>query len=224
MTPGQTLLMPVYRSMDLGTVECLLRLSACGEPWQISFLGGSAVLDRARSVLLSKWYKTSPHDVALMVDADIGFSPEQALQVCNLARAKRGIAHAAYPVRGGTRLALSPLTREQAIRFAADAPPLEIAHAGTGFLAVHRDVVRALTERLHEVDVGDDRAWPFFHQILDDQHQWGEDYSFCMRARQAGFQVWLDPSIQLCHRSEVTLTVSNVAQHAARELAEVARA
>jgi len=206
--------------MDLGTVECLLRLQQSGEPWQIMFFGGSAVLDRARSVLLSRWYKDNLTDVALMVDADIGFSPEQALQVCNLAREKRALAHAAYPVRGGTRLGLSPLADTEVIRFRTGAEPIEIAHAGTGFLAVHRDAVTALTRTLPEIELGDDMAWPFFHQILDEHAQWGEDYSFCMRARAAGFPVWLDPSIQICHRSETVLTVTNVAEHLTREAAQ----
>ena len=28
---------------------------------------------------------------------------------------------------------------------------------------------------------------------------WGEDYVFCRRARQAGFKIWIDPSIKLDH-------------------------
>ncbi len=28
---------------------------------------------------------------------------------------------------------------------------------------------------------------------------WGEDYVFCRRARQAGFKIWIDPTIALDH-------------------------
>src|SRR3970282_2168705 len=39
-------------------------------------------------------------------------------------------------------------------------------------------------------------------------HYLSEDWAFCERARQCGFQIWADPSIILQHRATVSVTVA----------------
>jgi hypothetical protein len=44
-----------------------------------------------------------------------------------------------------------------------------------------------------------DKVICFFDFELKDGHYVGEDYLFCDRAREQGFEVWIDPTIKLGH-------------------------
>jgi GT2 family glycosyltransferase len=35
----------------------------------------------------------------------------------------------------------------------------------------------------------------------------GEDYSFCVRARRAGFKVWVDPTVKVKHHKDTIYVV-----------------
>lgn len=64
---------------------------------------------------------------------------------------------------------------------------LEMGHMPTGCLLIHREVFRKLRR-------------PYFrHEYVEaskpdarDEFEMGEDYTFCQRAREAGFRIWLD--------------------------------
>jgi hypothetical protein len=66
--------------------------------------------------------------------------------------------------------------------------------------------------------------YPLFQQPLvreSEKGEWirlSEDWGFGHAAREAGFKVWLDPSVRLSHGSHVQVSVSNMARiHAAIE-------
>jgi len=51
---------------------------------------------------------------------------------------------------------------------------------------------------MEQVVASDDGFALFNCEIIDGEF-WGEDYVFCIRARQAGFKVLVDPRIELNH-------------------------
>jgi hypothetical protein len=53
---------------------------------------------------------------------------------------------------------------------------------------------------VHEKAI-DGEFWPLFEPHLDvrKKHRYGEDYSFCMRWRELGEKVWIDPEIAMGH-------------------------
>jgi hypothetical protein len=65
---------------------------------------------------------------------------------------------------------------------------VEMEWLGLGFLCITKDVVDALAE-------------PF----IRDGH-YGEDVAFCLNARDAGFELWLDPTIRVTHHKVLPLT------------------
>lgn len=210
-----TLLACVYRQLTAETAESILKLCASG--WRYQRHGGDALITRVRSVAASQWYREEAGDVFLMVDDDIEFSVADANKVAMLAREKRGIACAAYPVRGGTHLACRPL--EASIVFGPEAPPQEIEYAATGFMAVHRDVIASLIEDVplcHEAETW--AFWPIFDcMIVERAVPWGtvyeylsEDWAFCRRARDKGFGVWIDPSVGLIHHGGKGYTIQDM--------------
>ena len=82
----------------------------------------------------------------------------------------------------------------------------EIRYAGFGFIVTRREVYEVLRERLQLPECNQrfgQPMVPYFQPfaIPDGPGQWylGEDYSFCERARQCGFQVMADTRIRLWH-------------------------
>lgn len=204
-----TALVVAHREVSVPTAECLLQLYSAG--WPVAFVYGDALVDRARAKAASAWYLNETNDVFLMIDDDIVFKPEDALRVANLAREKRSIACAAYPVADGGHLACRAFPGER-IDFNNEAEPRKIRWAATGFMAVHRDVIKALVESLGEPCYPDqpDRFWPMFTPMKLGPDYLSEDYAFCQRAIDLGFDVWLDPKSILIHLKLKGMSVMNM--------------
>jgi hypothetical protein len=174
------------------------------------------LISRVRSRAVSQWLQTTDEDVFLMIDDDIAFKREDAAKVVDLARQKRGIACGAYSVRDGGHLACRTLVPGERIRFGDEAEPMEIRWAATGFMAAHRDVIEAIaaTMPICQNNGGQD-FWPLFMPAVitgeDDVSIYlSEDYAFCQRAKDLGFEVWMDPSVGLIHYGQFPYTVWNM--------------
>lgn len=66
--------------------------------------------------------------------------------------------------------------------------PIKMEWLGLGFMAINKDVIDALSE-------------PFMRE-----NHYGEDVAFCLNARDAGFELWLDPNIRVTHHKVLPLT------------------
>ena len=95
--------------------------------------------------------------------------------------------------------------------------------APQGFIATHRRVfeeMRKTLPRLHEMKGG---MYPFYQTFqFDDPDEGpillGEDWAFCERARQAGFTVYLDPSVTVGHVGSYIYTIRDLGAEYPREL------
>ena len=58
---------------------------------------------------------------------------------------------------------------------------------------------RADAEFLVDERVADGKLYSFFDFLSTPGGYIGEDYLFCDRAREQGFEVWIDPTIKLAH-------------------------
>jgi predicted O-methyltransferase YrrM len=77
--------------------------------------------------------------------------------------------------------------------------PFKIDSCGAGFLLISKKVLDSYTEEVYKK-----HGKPFSHKIYDDGEGGetiGEDTSFCMRMSDLGFEVWIDPTINLGHIS-----------------------
>lgn len=77
--------------------------------------------------------------------------------------------------------------------------PFIVDHAGFGFLLVRHGVFEKI-------------AFPWFEPHLIDLGPYktfsGEDVGFCWKARQAGFETWLDPTVRVGHEKKFVLNVA----------------
>jgi hypothetical protein len=81
---------------------------------------------------------------------------------------------------------------------------LEVINVGTGFMLIKREVFEKLAETVEtyfEVITPELRVETldfFGHERVNDEF-WGEDVSFCMRARNAGVKIYVAPWVQCSH-------------------------
>jgi hypothetical protein len=83
---------------------------------------------------------------------------------------------------------------------------LEVETVGTGMIKITREALDTLAEKRPDLkmDPRDDEMPPDIRAIYYRFFQFGEleegeDYTFCLRWREAGGSVWVDPSITLGH-------------------------
>jgi hypothetical protein len=140
----------------------------------------------------------------LFVDSDIGFSADAVFRL---------LAHD-VPLVGATYRKKSLEVRDYAVSIAprgeARGGLVEVNGLAGGFLLIQRRLAErmagAFTAERYDVQDGRDDAEPWrrqmfnlFGPLLRHGTRWSEDISFCMRARDIGERVWLDPHILLEH-------------------------
>lgn len=200
----------VYRTVEVPHHMAMLQLQEfCtrnGIDLEVGVVRGDALVSRSRSIAASAFLR-SDADVLLSIDADIRFQPVDAIALCQKALEKK-IIGALYMTRNlHTQPAL--MLGEGEVTFAPDAQPVEVPFASTGFMAVTREPFERLAEGLplcHE-SWGASAFWPFYMPYViewpGDGHMYlSEDWAFCQRAKDAGFKIWLDPSIRLSHHGD----------------------
>lgn len=132
----------------------------------------------------------------LWIDSDISWKPEDALCLID---SPHEVTTGVYLLADGVTSSVHPVGRPNE-PFRADeivnmTEPFQIQSCGFGFIAVKQGVF----ERM-------DRPWfAHFSQSLSNTlgkqmfDTIGEDISWCMRAYNAGIEIWFDPLVQVLH-------------------------
>jgi hypothetical protein len=106
-----------------------------------------------------------------------------------------GTVAASYPNDRGVP------TRTHKLEFMLHERPVEVGGVGFGFLCVKRGVFEAI-----------ERPWFLIGRVQWSQESpmrvnAGEDYSWCARAQQAGYSIWVDPGVKVRHHKEAVYEV-----------------
>jgi FkbM family methyltransferase len=209
-----SLAIPVYGGVDPHFYASMLALtSRRGErDYRIHLppaLVGESLVCRARNRLACDFLDSGASHL-LFIDSDLIFSPEHVDRIA--AHAARGVPIVAglYPKKqralGWVCNVLEPCP-------APDEHDLQsVKYAGTGFLCIAREVFEAMMaaypEARYDPDDGDayDRdLWEFFPVGIRECPETGrrrllsEDWWFCQRARDLGYEVMMDTRIVLKH-------------------------
>lgn len=81
---------------------------------------------------------------------------------------------------------------------------IEVNAMPAGFMLISRNVIQKMFEHFPELKFFGEEAerpvrYALFNTILRDEQFWGEDFTFCMRAQEAGFRLFIDPSLKFNH-------------------------
>lgn len=208
-----------WRSYEAAFVKSLVQLIKAYP--QVAFLPhvGDALVERARSVVATHFLEMTDADVLLTIDSDISFKPEDAIRICEQAM-KADIVVGAYACRSSAIPKPSSHLWTEPVEFDSQAKLVPVKWGATGFMAAHRRVFERLASRPDMTICDVLHPWhfrPFYLPFIYDDPDGGhvllsEDYAFCERARQEGFEVWLDPTVRLGHIGDYMYRLEDMVQ------------
>lgn len=195
------------------------------EGWQFHFQSKESLIHRARN-RAAAFFLRGDFDKLITIDADIQWSYEDFKR---LALSEKEIVGGLYPLKTFPPVAnFNPLPdrggeffktnrgidydawQEFKGKYADPEGLIEVRHLATGFLAVKREVFETLqpkVETYQSFDAVSGVVESFHHFYSSGVHEGileSEDWSFCRRAREAGFRVYLDSEITLGHEGSHT--------------------
>jgi hypothetical protein len=171
---------------------------------QIGSICGCSVVSRARNLLAQDFIDSNCTDL-LFIDSDINFDPDDVFRLLAWAsEPNRDIVAGVPRVRSTDPVYIAKLAYEEDNQITMNSMGLVKAErVATAFMMVKREVFTKLCELHPEwtyYDVRSERTVPaLFDFKLTEEGYIGEDFLFCDRAREAGFEVWIDPTIKLGH-------------------------
>lgn len=171
---------------------------------QIGSICGCSVVSRARNFLALDMLESSC-DYLLFIDSDINFEPEHIFRMMAWgADPKKGIIAAVPRVRAEEKTYIATLDDDDKSQLTMNSAGLVRARrVATAFMLVRREVFVEMTKAHPEwnyYDARSKRTVPcLFDFKLTEEGYIGEDYLFCDRTRELGFEIWVDPTITLGH-------------------------
>lgn len=140
-------------------------------------------------------------DWLLMIDSDMVFTPEDVYDLVETADAELRPIVGGLCFGGGKSGMMFPtlyrlVDEENPVQIIKDYPPdrlCEVDATGAAFLLVHRSVL----EKMHQT-YGEPIPW-FAEGTLYKGYQFGEDWAFCMRAKQLGYPIYVHTGIRIGH-------------------------
>lgn len=194
------ILVPVGGHIEPKCEEGLAELERRGyKVWRVR---GYAAIDQGRNQMATDALEQGFAET-MWIDSDVGFNPDD---VDRLRSHNLPIACGIYPKKGKRELAIHVLPGTEKIVFGRGGGLVEIKYAATGFLHVRRAVYETMAREL-KLPLCNTRfkrpMWPFFLPLVieDKEGPWylAEDYAFCERARQSGYQIFADTTVRLFH-------------------------
>jgi hypothetical protein len=171
---------------------------------QIGSICGCSVVSRARNLLAQDMLDSDCTDL-MFIDADINFEAADLFRLMAwTSDPKKGIVAGIPRTRSTTKTYIGTLDRDEDGQLTMNGMGLVRAkRVATAFMMVRRDVFETLNEAHPEwryYDERSERTVPcMFDFMLTEEGYIGEDYLFCDRAREHGFDIWVDPTIKLGH-------------------------
>lgn len=163
---------------------------------------GDAAIGRKRNFQVWRARTHTKADFLFFIDSDIIFEPVHF---------DRLVSHN-LPVVGGVYFKkcarLEPVVEGKL----SDEDPvthlMEVKSCGTGFLCIRMDVFEAMIQKFgkqieYRGDPDQELRWDFFPFGAVNGSYRSEDWYFCDRARECGFKVYVDCSVQLGHVGKV---------------------
>jgi len=189
----------------------LIKLVKRGDTFTLVDEIGSALIADCRSQIATKFWE-SDCDCLVFVDNDVSWQEGALLKLID---APVDVVSGIYPYR------LDPISYpvhyldKPELWADPETGLLEVKSVPTGFMKISRNCIAKMIEanpEKHYFTADRDKTfYPLFDHIFDDGCKWGEDYSFCIRWRNAGGQVWIDPEITMGHTGYKTF-IGNIGE------------
>ena len=172
-------------------------------------LSGCSIITVARNALVYEFLQSDCTDL-LFIDADVIVKAEDVMRLLAQSTDK-DVAAGLYPRRALDKNFFVDIPHDENGDMIFDGSMLKVNRIGTGFMMIKRYVLEKLIKDLPEwiyetkPDEGGNAYAVFDFAIINGKYT-GEDYLFCDRVREAGFEVWVDVEISLPHVGQEEFT------------------
>jgi len=223
-TPRATLWMMAYSGISVLTHKCVLKEIKAWPNLSYFVLSGSSALPRSRSQAASNFLAKSREeagDVFLMVDTDQGWECGDLAHIARKALECNAVIGGIYTMRAFGMGVVQRFDDEGRYKMGSD-KLLRATRLGTGFIAIPRTILEALSEKLIWIKAGhrpqtQPDYQPFFlpmiHEIKDDGEPYNvllyDDWSFCQRVLDCGFDIFASLKPKITHEGTWTYRLTD---------------
>lgn len=167
-------------------------------PLVVRYHIGDSIISRCRNLMVMN-FLDSDFTELIMVDADVAFEPGT---LCKLANHPVDIVGAAYPFKTD-ELGFPVRWMNTEGVYSYDGL-IEVYAMPTGCLRISRHALEAMIAKFPELEYAEakapqGKAYALFDFVRQNGVFYGEDYVFCALAKEAGFKIWCDPSVDMEH-------------------------
>ncbi len=194
------ILVPVGHHIEPACDDALRSLERRG--YAVRRVRGYSAIDQGRNQISTNALADGFEEL-MWIDSDIAFEPDA---IDRLRSHNLPISCAVYPKKGKHAFASNFSGATKQVVFGKRGELVEIPYAGAGFLHTRREVYEAVRDhyRLPACNERFGRPMiPFFQPMVvpDGAGHWylAEDFAFCHRVRECGYQIMADTTIRLKH-------------------------
>ena len=172
-----------------------------GAKLYLTQISGCSLITKARNALVADFLASDATDL-LFIDSDIIFKSDDILRLLALS-GNKDITAGAYPRRAKDKKFFTDIYLDEQNQIEFRDGMLRVDRIGTGFMLIRRHVLETMKANHPEWgyynNVNDRTDYALFDFELKNGEYYGEDYTFCNRAKADGFSIYLDPEINLPH-------------------------
>jgi hypothetical protein len=187
--------MGTMRSLINDTIELVKR----GDRFTLVDDIGNALIADSRGVIATRFWE-SDCDELIFIDSDVTW---QAGALLKLVDAPVDLVAGIYPTRRDPINYMVHYLDKKELWADSETGLLEVKSVPTGFMKLSRNciskMIEAYPQKHYYTAERDKEFYPLFDHVFEDGYKWGEDFSFCIRWRNIGGQVWVDPEIAMGH-------------------------
>lgn len=195
----------VTAKLAISLADFCVQATKYGVDIQICNISGCSVVSRVRNLIAKDFLDSDCTDL-MFIDSDINFNASDIfrLMAWNI-DPKKGIVAGIPVARKKGKTYISTLDTDEDENILMNYMGLVKAkRVATAFMMIRREVFEKMYEahpewRYHDEKKIGDEMIAFFDFALKDGNYIGEDFLFCDRARELGYEVWIDPTIKLGH-------------------------
>jgi len=203
-TPAQGGNVKIAYALSLANTYAFCQAQGIKVTQQVVETGTLLVAERNRLVQ-AFWESDCTH--LLCIDADLGWPPEA---IAAMLQSGKEFVAGVYPARGEKNcfifrpdyLPNGAIKTEQHL--------LKMKYIPAGFMLIARSVIQKMRDKHPHLyyEPKDPRNNPepgfaFFNTEIHGGEFWGEDFTFCRYAGEAGVEIWVDPLIQFNHAGTI---------------------
>lgn len=188
-------------------VETCIGLQKESIEFTFQMVAGCSIVHHARTQVCNSFLK-SDLNTLFMIDSDMSWTFKDFIRLLALST-EMPVVSASYPAKNDKKVFM--LKGIEGVLTTNKYGCLPIGGIGLGFTCVQREVIEKLAERSEKVIFSwsnGERVPYMFRCDIDGGEARGEDMAFFDDCKEMGYQLWLDPEINLGHVGTKEYTAS----------------